>query len=503
MAILRPLDPVEGRRVFEVQSPEDGRPIGELVCATPADVSAALVRARAAADAWAQVPISERVRRTYRLLDLIVERLEPMLARLKAETARPDLDTMMIELFAVCDILNYYAQRAPQILADQKLGLHYLKAQGKRSKIVYRPLGVIGVISPWNGPFVLSINPAIQAVLAGNAVLVKPSELTPDAGRLVGELFRDAGFPPDLVQILLGDGETGQALVQAGVDKIVFTGSVPTGKKVAMACAERLVPCVLELGGKDAMIVLADADVDRAARCTVFSAMMNTGQFCSATERVYVEAPVAEAFIQAVVANVKTFRLGVDYGPFIMARQCDIVEKHVAEAVAAGAKVLVGGKRHGNVYDPTVVVGVDHSMRIMRDETMGPVIPIMVVQNEAEALRLANDSAFGLSASIFTRDIARGERLARQMQTGAAVVNDMALTYGALELPFGGHRESGMGQVNGALGLRNYVRAFPIITEGFALVDTSSVWHPVKEGVVDGMKKALKIMFGTFIRRFL
>lgn len=503
MAVLRPIQDVGGRRAFEVLSPDDQRLLGTLECATEADVAQALLKAQAAAEAWAAVSIPERVRLTYRLLDLIVERLDPMIARLTAETGRPELDTMMIELFAVCDILNYYAKRAPSILADESVSLHYLKAQGKRAKIVYRPLGVVGVISPWNGPFVLSINPTVQAVLAGNAVLVKPSEMTPDAGRLVGELFRDAGFPPDLVQILLGDGETGRALVKAGVDKITFTGSVPTGRRVALACAEQLIPCVLELGGKDAMIVLEDADIPRAARCTVFSAMMNTGQFCSATERVYVHESVAQPFIDAVVENVKTFKYGVDYGPFIMARQCDIVERHVEEAVAAGARVLVGGKRKGNVFEPTVMVDVDHSMALMRDETMGPVIPIMIVKGEAEAIRLANDSPFGLSASVFTKDAARGERIARQMKTGAAVVNDMAMTYGALELPFGGHKESGMGQVNGAMGLRNYVRAFPIMTEGLGLVDTSSVWHPVQDAVVPGMKKALKTMFGTVVRRFL
>ncbi|MDP6934863.1 MAG: aldehyde dehydrogenase family protein, partial [Myxococcota bacterium] len=351
MASLKPIQ-TGGRPGFEVSSPLDGRSLGSYPIADAQDVSRAIERARDVQARWARTPVSERVARMRRALAVVLKRREEIMERLTAETGRPTLDTLMIEIFATCDAMNYYSRRAGSALADRRVGLHLLRM--KSARIVHRPLGVVAVISPWNGPLILSINPTIQAVLAGNAVIVKPSEVTPDAGRITREIFDQAGFPRDLVQVLLGDGQTGAALIEGGVDKVTFTGSVATGRKIGEACGRNLVPFTLELGGKDPMIVLEDARIERAAAGAVFGGLMNTGQFCSGIERVYVVRGVADDFIARVVERVKSLQKGRDYGPFILDRQCDIVERQVQAAVEAGARVLVGGVRDGNCYAPTV-----------------------------------------------------------------------------------------------------------------------------------------------------
>lgn len=497
-----PLVPIErsGRRGFEVLSPTDGRSLGCYDVANKEEVQAALARARSVQPEWAATPVKERAKLVERALGVLLERQDEFLERLTAETGRPVLDTLMIELFASCDAMHYYSGRAPSVLADRKVGLHLLRM--KAAKIVYRPLGVVAVISPWNGPLILSLNPTVQAVLAGNAVLLKPSEVTPEAGRITQEIFGAAGFPDGLVQVLLGDGETGSALIEAGVDKVTFTGSVATGRKIGEICGRNLVPCTLELGGKDPMIVLEDANLDRAAGGAVFGGLMNTGQFCSAVERIYVVRQVADKFIAKVVERVSSLEEGRDYGPFIMEGQCDIVEGQVDQAVAAGARVLVGGTRSGLTYTPTVLVDVNHSQALMQEETFGPILPIVVVEDEAEAIRLANDSNYGLSASVWTRNKARGEEVARQLQSGSATINETSLVYGALEVPFGGVKSSGLGQVNGADGLRNYCSAFPILTDRFGAKE-EAVWHPYTEEKTSKLKKALSVLWGTPLRWFL
>src|ERR1019366_187659 len=267
-------------------------------------------------------------------------------------------------------------------------------------------------ITPWNGPFILSLNPSVQALMAGNTVVLKPSEVTPFSGRLVGELFTEAGLPRDVLTIVEGDGETGAALVDAGVNKISFTGSVRTGRKVGEACGRNLIPCTLELGGKDPMIVCADADLERAVGGAVFGAFMNAGQFCCSTERVYVVESVADEFTRRVVEKTKALKLGkegeFDIGPIIWPKQLETIERHVADALGKGARLLSGGRRAtevGNLfYEPTVLVDVTHDMAIMREETFGPILPIVRVKDEAEALRLANDTAYGLAANVWTKD---------------------------------------------------------------------------------------------------
>lgn len=500
MGYLEALEPVDGRRCFRLNSPVDGAEVHRFSVDTAADVEAKVARARAVQPAWAATPVKERARLMQRALALLVERSDAIAQELTLETGRASLDTLMIELFAVCDSMNYYSRRAAKVLRDRSVGLHLLRH--KKAKLVARPLGVVVVISPWNGPFVLSMNPTIQAVLAGNAVIIKPSEVTPMAGLLAARLFADAGFPEGLVQVALGDGETGAALLGARVDKVSFTGSVATGRKVGEICGRNLVPCTLELGGKDAMIVCADANVERAAGGALFGGFMNAGQFCSAVERIYVHADVADAFTKAVVRMVGELELGRDLGPFISERQGPIVAEQVADAVSKGARVLVGGNLDRGYFQPTVVAGVDHRMALMTEETFGPVLPIQVVKSEEEAIRLANDNRYGLGASVWTRDTKRGEAIARRLQAGAVTVNETALTYGALELPFGGVKESGVGRVNGADGLLNFSQLLPIVTDRFGL-STEAVWYPYTPKKLEDLRKGLKILFGTVVRWFL
>jgi len=510
MAIVEPAGEGRGgRRRLRTRSPVDGRMLDEFDVCTADDVAAAMARARIAQKAWAGTPVRDRAALMKKALKLLVDRAERYADVIIGETGRTRIETYIIDLFPACDSLNFFASRAEAILAERPVRLHLLKM--KSARMHYRPLGVVGVISPWNGPFILSINPTIHALLAGNAVIVKPSEVTPASGKLVEELFRDAGAPAGLVQVLLGDGETGAALVSGGVDKISFTGSVRTGRKVGAACGQGLVPCTLELGGKDAMIVLGDADLERAAGGAVFGAVMNAGQYCSSTERIYVVQSVAEEFTRRVVERVRALRFCTspdegDVGPFIFDRQLEIVDAQVKDAVAKGAEVLVGGGRAPEVgpyyYQPTVLTGVTHDMEIMTEETFGPVLPIMTVRDEAEAVRMANDSRYGLGANVWTKDRERGRAVARQMDAGSVVINDGAMAYGALEVPFGGWKESGVGQVNGAEAPLRYAHAQPILWDRLGQ-PAEPVWYPFDDAKLDQMKKSIKVLFGTRLRNLV
>ena len=496
-----------GRRRLRTRCPITNRVLQEQDVANADDVKAAIKRARAAQVAWADRTFSQRAAVMKRALQILIDKQDHFMDRIIAETGRNRTETMMMEIFAACDSINFYARNTERILKPRRQGLHLLRM--KRAKITYRPLGVVGVITPWNGPFILSLNPTVQALMAGNAVIIKPSEVTPDSGTLVAELFEEAGLPPGVCQVVLGDGETGAALIDGGVNKISFTGSVATGRKVGAACGHNLIPCSLELGGKDPAIVCADADLDRASGGALFGAMMNTGQFCSSTERVYVVEAVAEEFIAKVVEQASALRIGsegdYDIGPFIAPRQLNIVEDHVNDALEKGARALVGGKRsdYGEHYfEPTVLVDVDHTMKIMTEETFGPVIPIMVVRDEDEAVRMANETRFGLGASVWSTDRARAEALAERIQAGAVSINDSSITYGALELPFGGVKESGVGRVNGEAGLRGFCHAVPIIADRFGQ-KREFVWYPYTEETLDGLKKAVGWVWGSPLRALM
>jgi acyl-CoA reductase-like NAD-dependent aldehyde dehydrogenase len=508
MAIVEPLSPTsEGRRRLGIRSPATRESVGEIVVNSQADVELAIAKARDAQEEWARVPVAERARIVRGAIDILVEKRGEVVKTLIDETGKTHLESLIMEVLPGCDYINFWCGRAVKELSDEKRKLHGYLRPYKKLMMHYRPLGVVGIITPWNGPFSLAINPTVQAILAGNAVILKPSEVSPRSSEWAVRLLTEAGVPEGVVQVLHGDGETGAALVNGGVQKISFTGSVGTGKKIAAACAEQLIPCTLELGGKDAMIVCEDADVERAAGGAVFNSMLNSGHVCMGVERVYVVESIADEFEERVKSIVSDLRYGtgedVDLGSVFWDRQMSIIERHVEDARAKGAEIVVGGEADttdGLFYKPTFVRNLDHTMDLMREETFGPVVSVMRVADEEEAIRLANDSAYGLSGSVWTKNIQKGIEIAKRLETGSVVINDASMAYGAPEAPFGGMKQSGVGQVNGLGGLRGYTHQQPILIDRWG-AKKERVWYPhtsesIKE--IDGM---IRFIYGSALKK--
>jgi acyl-CoA reductase-like NAD-dependent aldehyde dehydrogenase len=390
MAIVEPLTPTsEGRRRLGIRSPATRESVGEIVVNSQADVQGAIAKARDAQEEWGRVPVAERARIVRGAVDVLVQKRAEVAKTIIDETGKTPLESLIMEILPSCDYINFWSGRAVKELSDEKRKLHGYLRPYKKLMMHYRPLGVVGIITPWNGPFSLAINPTVQAILAGNAVILKPSEVAPYSGDWAVRLLRDAGVPEGVVQTLHGDGETGAALVNGGVQKISFTGSVRTGKKIAAACAEQLIPYTLELGGKDAMIVCADADLERAAGGAVFNSMLNSGHVCMGVERIYVVESVADEFEERVKNIVSELRYGkgedVEVGSVFWDRQLPIIERHIEDAKAKGAEIVVGGEADttdGLFYKPTFVRNVDHTMELMREETFGPIAAVMRVADE-------------------------------------------------------------------------------------------------------------------------
>ena len=468
-----------------VRSPATLEKITELPVAESAEVAAAVARGRQAQTLWQQTGFAERARVLYRLRDFLLDDGDKLADILTSETGRPRADVYGVELFYLCDAIGVWAKESAAYLRAEKIRPHFPLMKFKKVVSSYVPRGVIGIISPWNFPLTMTLGEALPALMAGNAVVIKPSELTPMSAIFGAELAAKAGFPQNLVQVVVGYGATGEALIDHA-DMIAFTGSVETGKRVMRRAAERLIPVSLELGGKDPMIVLKDADLDRAAGACVWGGLMNCGQACTSIERVYVEAPVYQPFVDRVVERVRAIRQGpseneVDIGCMTSEAQLKKIGSQVADAVTKGAKALTGGRRNptlsGYYYEPTVLVDIDHSMNVMSEETFGPILPIVKVDNAEEALRLANDSRYGLSGSIFTRDKTTGWQLAQRMQAGAVCINDSLVNYIIPDAPMGGSKESGFGYRHGAEGIRKFCQQKTIVVDRFGLKEEFP-WYP-------------------------
>jgi acyl-CoA reductase-like NAD-dependent aldehyde dehydrogenase/choline dehydrogenase-like flavoprotein len=461
-----------------VENPATGETIATVSELDPGQVRATVGRAREAQPIWAAVGFEGRAEVLLAARRWMVANAERVVTTIVGETGRPADETQFAELAYGLSALEFWAKAAPRYLADEEIETASPFVRGRKLAVRYAPLGVVGVIGPWNYPLINSFGDCIPALAAGNAVVLKPSEVTPLTSLLMAEMLAECAIPEGTFQVTTGRGETGAALVDE-VDMVMFTGSVETGKKVMARAAETLTPVSLELGGNDPMIVLADADLERAANAAVSYGMNNSGQVCISVERVYVEEPVYDEFLERVTGKVDALRQGppgaagsVDVGAIIFPPQLELIEAHVRDAVDKGARVVTGGNRAkltGRFFEPTVLADVDHSMRCMTEETFGPTLPVMRVGDAQEAVRLANDGPYGLQASVWTRDTQKGEQIARRVEAGVCCVNDAQLNYGALELPMGGWKASGLGSRHGPDGIRKYTkRQSLMITPGYA-----------------------------------
>ena len=487
-----------------VENPATGETVATVPDLGAEGVAEMAARARAAQGEWEAYGFDGRARVLVRAQKWLMDNAERVIETIVSETGKTYEDAQLAEISYAGNAFGFWAKEGPNYLADESVKSSQVLVKGKKLIMRYRPLGLIGVIGPWNYPLTNSFGDCIPALMAGNSVILKPSEVTPLTSMLMAEGLRECGLPENVFQVATGRGGTGAALIEH-VDMIMFTGSTKTGRKVAETAAQRLIPASLELGGKDPMIVLSDADLERAANFATYYSMQNAGQTCISIERVYVEEPVYDEFVAKVSEKVRALRVGkpegfgsVEVGAITFPPQLETIKDHVADAIQKGARVLTGGQQApgaGRFYEPTVLVDVDHSMKCMTEETFGPTLPIMKVADADEAVRLANDSPYGLGASVFSKDTARGEAVARRLETGAANVNDAMINYTVLELPMGGAKASGLGSRHGAGGIRKYCSQQAIVVTKLAM-KKELFMYPYKSRTSRMFGKALKLMYG-------
>jgi succinate-semialdehyde dehydrogenase/glutarate-semialdehyde dehydrogenase len=484
-------------------APATGELIGEVPIASREEVNAVVARARRAQQAWGVLPVEERCERLLRFRDALAERATEVVDLLALECGKPKNEALVHELMTTLDLITHYAKTAPKVLAPHDYPIHLMVH--RRAYAVYRPRGVVGVISPWNFPFVLTMGDAIAALVTGSAVVVKPSEVTPLILQRTKQIYDSTGLPEDLFGVVQGYGATGQALIESGIQKLCFTGGVETGKKVAAACGARLIPCVMELGGKAPLIACADCDLEKTARAVVFGGFANAGQVCISVERVYAHREVYEPLVRRVKELTEELRVGdpsedfVDVGAIIFPKQIEIAERHIADAMKKGAELVTGGKRidrPGQFFAPTVLAGCTEQMTVMNEEIFGPIVPIQRVDGDDEAVMLANRSHLGLNAYVFTKNRSKGRKLAERIEAGSVLVNDVVSNYACAEVPFGGVKESGFGRVHGDEALRDMAEKRVIMDERVPMPAKNPLWFPYTAAGFRGWLRGTRALFG-------
>jgi succinate-semialdehyde dehydrogenase/glutarate-semialdehyde dehydrogenase len=476
-------------------------PIGSVRRTAVEEIPELVAEARLAQGRWASATLADRSRLLADVAQVVLDRMGEIAATLTAEVGKPEVEAYTTELIVALDHLVWLARNARDVLRPERLSMSQLHVRHKRAHLLYEPYGVIGVIGPWNFPFSIPLVEAATAVVAGNAVVVKPSELTPLSGAWVERVFAEAGAPAGLVRVIQGEGDTvGEALVRArGVDKLFFTGSTEVGRRVAALAGERLCPVTLELGGKDPMLVFADADLERAIDGALWGAFFNCGQTCTSVERVYVEAERYDEFVTRLAEGARSLQIGRELGPLVSSEQRDRVEALVTAALDDGADVVTGGRRPrhelpGWFYEPTVITGVPEGSRIDTDELFGPVVTVARFRDEAHAVDLANASPYGLGASVWTSDAARARRLASRLEAGMVWINDVSYSFGAGQASWGGVKQSGFGRTHSKHGLYECVRV------KYADSDPGRLpvpwWFPYEPDLADGFHGLLGVLYG-------
>jgi acyl-CoA reductase-like NAD-dependent aldehyde dehydrogenase len=454
-------EPNEPAGTIEITSPLDGHHVGTAPITDPADVEAAVARARAAFESWGSMTHRERRPYLRAYTKHVLKNMDRIGAIVSAETGKHHGDALA-EVTAALTAMDMYSRQAAKLLKPKKGKAWPFPSM--KGWTEYHPRGVAGVITPWNYPFYLPMLGVIQALAAGCTVVLKPSEVTPHSGEILETLAREVGFPERVIVVVHGYGDTGAALVKANVDIVSFTGSSETGKLIAAEAADTLKPLILELGGKDAMIVLEDANILQAAKAAATFGTFNAGQTCVAVERIYVIEEVYDEFVSHLNKALGELRIGTedrrDIGPIITADQIKIIERHVEDARDKGATIVRGGKRvdteHSTYFEPTLILDVDHTMDLMRDETFGPVVPVMSVPDQETALQLANDTRYGLHGSVWSRDKSRARSIASRMKTGTVAINDHLVNFFYPSITLAGTGESGYSGVMGDEGIKAY-----------------------------------------------
>ena len=449
-------------------NPATGEVVEEIPRTHPEEVPSIVARAKFAQEKWRERSIADRCALLNRLKQTMLAARNDLAAVIVRESGKPHVEALFSDVFVSLDTAAYYSANLAKLLAPERVPHHSSAAKLKSGRLFYEPLGVIGIVSSWNYPLAIPMGQIIAAVAAGNAVVCKTSDFTPKCGAMIQEMFARSGFPDSLVNIVQGGAEIGQALLDASPDKILFTGSVATGRRVAESCARNLTPSVLELGGKDAMLVLADANLDVASSAALWGSFTNCGQVCLSVERLFVERAVSEKFLQLCVEKTKSLRLGngaepaTDVGPLIRPQHIQRMRDLLDDATSRGAKILCGGNARTDLgpcfFEPTVIANVDSSMRLFQEETFGPILAAQTVENADEAVRRANDSPFTLAASVWTSDNARGRGIASRLRTGAVMVNDAISYFAIAEAPHGGCNASGWGRTHGRAGFLEMVQ---------------------------------------------
>jgi acyl-CoA reductase-like NAD-dependent aldehyde dehydrogenase len=491
--------PVEERSAeLESFSPLDGARLGAVPTIAPSEVQAVVDDVAGVQPFWAQLPLGDRARYMRRAGQAIIDQLDELAELLTREQGKPRNESYVMELLPTIDSLRWLADAGPGILEDERIPLPIFMKQ-KRARFTYEPLGVVGVIAPWNYPWSIPFGEVAVALMAGNGVVLKPASLTPLIGQRIQEVFERAGVPEGLVRTVHGGGAVGQALVESTAAKIFFTGSAQVGRGVGEECARRMKGSVLELGGKDPMIVCADANLANAVSGCLWGGFANAGQTCSGIERVYVVRELAERFIDGVVEGAQKLRVGdpldweTEIGPMVSDEQLRQVKELVDDAVAAGATMRCGGA-DAPWFRPAVLTGVTQDMRIMREEIFGPVVPIVTVDDEDEAIALANDSIFGLGASVWTMNRAKGERIAGRLQSGMVWINDHMFSHGACSCSWGGVKDSGLGRSHSKFGLYECVNVKLVTWEPSRTRDFW--WYPYDEALGRAMQASAKLLYG-------